>query len=346
MGMQTCGGIYAACPAPTITLTAPAAGATVSGMVTVSATASAASMFGLTVSSVEFIVDTTSVGTSMTSPDSVMWDSTKFTNGKHSVTAKVTDSNGDSTTTPATNVTVQNAAAAVGAMTPGQIFPAPMSGASGTAAVSVEPESGALHGKVRLAGITATAVTLNEGFAGASGPAIVRLAASGANAGEWDVPAGALLTAEQLRSLSQGKLYVIAASAVHPRGEIRGQLTPANVVVTFSPLAPVPQAQGVRAGAAGVIATTVDRSAHTLSINVNSTGVEEADAAQMDSAATGQTLASLGKDSVDMGHWSAELAPVSAAELANFEAGRWTATVATAVDAGGALRGEISAPRD
>jgi hypothetical protein len=344
MGMQTCGGAYVACPPPTITLTAPASGATVSGTVTLSANASASSTYGLTVTSVEFMVDTKAVGTAMSSPYSVMWNSTTVAKGSHSVTAKVTDSAGGTTTTPATMITTTGMAAAA-AMTPGQVFPAPTSGASGMAEVTVEPGSGAMRGRVRLAGMTATAVTVNEGFAGASGPAIVRLAPSGADGSEWDVPAGALLTAGQLRSLSQGRLYVIAASAAHPRGEVRGQITPANVVVTFSPLAPVAEAQGVRAGAAGVIATTVDRSARTLSVHVNSTGVEEADAARVESAASGRSLAALTKDSVEMGHWSTELTPVSAADLADFEAGRWYTTIATAVDSGGALGGEISAPR-
>jgi len=344
--MQLCGGAYAACPPPTITLTAPAAGATVSGMVRLSATASASSAYGLTVSSVEFLIDATSVGTATASPYSVMWDSTKVASGDHSLTAKVTDSAGDSTITPAININVQNMAAAGAAMTPGQLFPAPMSGASGMAEVTVDLGTGAMRGRVKLAGMTATAVNINEGFAGASGPVLIRLAPSAERAAEWEVPAGALLTAEQLSAFSQGKLYVMALSAAQPRGEIRGQIAPQNVLVTFSAMAPVKEAQGVGATAAGVIATTVDRSAHTLSVHVNSIGVDEADAAQVASRASGRTLAVLGKDSVDLGHWSAELAPVSAAELADFEAGRWYADIATAVDADGALRGEISGPRN
>ena len=342
---MACGGGYGgsvSCPAPTVTLTAPAPGATVSGTVTLTATASASSTYALTVTSVEFMIDAKAVGTAMSSPYSVMWNSTTVAKGSYSLTAKVTDSAGGTSTTPPIMINTTGMAAAAVAMTPAQLFPVPMSGASGMAEVTVEPETGAMHGKVKVAGMAATAVTLNEGFAGATGPTVVRLSPSAANATEWSVPAGALLTAEQLRSLAQGKLYVIAASAAHPRGEIRGQITPANVVVTFSAMALVRGAQGVAVGATGVIATTFDRSAHTLSIHVNSTGVEEADAAEVDSTGTG--VAVLDKDSLDMGHWSTELTPVGAAEIANFEAGRWHATIATAVDAGGALRGQISAP--
>ena len=45
-----------------------------------------------------------------------------------------------------------------------------------------------------------------------------------------------------------------------------------------------------------------------------------------------------------MGHWSTELAPISAADVGHFEAGKWYVSIATPVEAGGALRGQIRAP--
>src|SRR5204863_123468 len=78
-------------------------------------------------------------------------------------------------------------------------------------------------------------------FAGATGPRVITLVANGGTAGEWDVPAGALLTQEQLTALQQGKLYVIATSVANPRGEIRGQIVPGNIVVTFSRLDRTPE---------------------------------------------------------------------------------------------------------
>jgi hypothetical protein len=345
-GAAACGSGYAnACPPPTVSVTAPAAAADVSGTVTLTATATASSTYGLTISQVAFMVDGTVVGTASTSPYSVMWNSTTVANGSHSVTAKATDSMGDTATSSAVDITVQNTTAAAAAMSAAQIFPAPMSSASGTAAMTMTPASGALRGSVKLAGLTATAVTIHEGLAGTSGPALLALA-PGASAAEWTVPPEALLTAEQLQAFSQGRLYVVAASLAYPRGEIRGQILPDNVVVTFSPLARAPESRGVGERAGGVVATTVDRSAHTLSVEINSTGVDDADAAQVASAASGHVLAVLDKDSVDMGHWSTELAPLSAAELTGFESGKWYATIATAVDTDGALAGQIRAPAD
>jgi len=345
-GSMTCGSGYSnACPPPTVTLTAPASGATVSSTVPLTATASASSTYGLTVTSVEFLIDGMAVGTVTSSPYTFMWNSTTVTKGSHSLTAKVTDSAGGTATTPAIMINTTGMAIAV-AMTAAQVFPAPMSQASGMADLTVKLDTGATRGTVKLTGLSATAVTINEGFAGAAGPALIRLSPGGDNTAEWEVPANALLTAEQLTALSQGKLYVIATSAANPRGEIRGQIAPDNVAVTFSTMAPAAEARSVSLAAGGVVATTVDKSAYTLSIQVNSTGVDDADAAEVDSAATGRKLAVLSKDSVEMGHWSAELAPISAADVGHFESGKWYVSIATPVEAGGALRGQIRAPGD
>ena len=343
-GGMSCGGAYQpACPAPMVTLTAPVPGATVSSTVALTATASASSTYGLTVTSVEFLIDGTAVGTVTSSPYTFMWNSTTVTKGSHSLTAKVTDSAGGTATTPAIMINTTGMAIAV-AMTAAQIFPAPMSQASGMVDLTVKLDTGATRGTVKLTGLSATAVTINEGFAGATGPALISLSPGGDNTAEWEVPANALLTAEQLTALSQGKLYVIATSAANPRGEIRGQIAPDNVAVTFSTMAPAAEARSVSLAAEGFVATTVDKSAYTLSIHVNSTGVDDADAAEVDSAATGRKLAVLSKDSVEMGHWSTELAPISAADVGHFEAGKWYVSIATAVEAGGALRGQIRAP--
>jgi len=290
------------------------------------------------------MIDGTIVGTAMTSPYTVSWNSTSVTKGSHSLTAKVTDSANGTATTPAIMINTTGMAAAAVTMTSAQVFPAPMSHASGRADLTVKLDTGAAHGTVKLAGVSALSVTINEGFAGATGPALIRLTPSGGNASEWEVPANALLTAEQLTALSQGKLYVLATSAANPRGEIRGQITPENIAVTFSTMAPAPQARSLGTAAGGVVATTVDKSAHTLSVHVNSTGVEDADAAEIASAATGRKLALLSKDPVEMGHWSVELAHISAADVGHFEAGKWYVSVATPVEVNGALRGQISAP--
>src|SRR6184192_1589994 len=194
-GGMGCGGAYQpVCPPPMVTLTAPAAGAMESGTIALTATASASTAYGLTVSKVDFLIDGTLVGTATTSPYTVMWDSTTVTAGTHMVTGKVTDSANDTATTPAVSFTTTGHAALTVTMTSAQILPTPSSSASGTAHITVKLETGAMRGTVMLSGLTATAVTINDGFAGATGPRVITLVANGGTAGEWDVPAGALLT--------------------------------------------------------------------------------------------------------------------------------------------------------
>jgi hypothetical protein len=338
-----CGGAYGnPCPAPTVTVTSP--GATVNRTAKLSASPSAAGSASVT--RVDFMIDGTIVGTATASPYTVSWDSTSVSDGNHAFTGKVTDSQSQTATSAAVTLAVKNNPVFSVTMASAQISPAPNSTATGAANLTVKLASGATSGKVTLSGVTATAVTINEAFAGALGAGVIALAANGGTAGEWDVPAGALLTADQVTALLQGKLYVIAASAANPAGEIRGQITPDNVTVVFSGLAGAQEAPPVTITAAGVAAATVDSAASTLTVHVNSTGVDDANAAEVDTAAAGATgprLVALTKDSVNMGHWSMELATITASDVGNFNANKLYVNVKTPAAPSGAIRGQINA---
>jgi hypothetical protein len=344
-GGSSCGAGYMnQCPPPTVSVTAPTNGAAVSGTVTITATATAGAGYNLTIASVEFFLDgTTSLGKVTASPYTVQWDSTKATNGSHSLTAKATDNMGDATTsTPAVMVTVSGGMAAA-AMSPAQIFPTPDSKASGMARISVESQTGAVSGTVTLSGMAARAVTINQGFAGSTGEAVVTLAPRAGSTGEFVVPANVTLGAEQAAALAQGRLYVLATSDANPNGEIRGQLAPESVRVTFSELATSSEAAALGVRASGVAATTVDTHAGTLTVHVNTAGVEDATAARVLSGSAGTPLAELARSPVEMGHFSTELAHISAADVESFEAGRLSVSVAASAAPAGALRGAISA---
>ncbi|MCV7071961.1 PQQ-dependent sugar dehydrogenase, partial [Mycobacterium rufum] len=78
--------------APTVAVTAPSG--TVSGTLTLSATASD----NVAVAGVQFLVDNTAVGAQdTTSPYSVSWNSATVANGTHTVTARATDTSGNTT---------------------------------------------------------------------------------------------------------------------------------------------------------------------------------------------------------------------------------------------------------
>lgn len=100
------GGTYTAdITAPTVSITAPATGATVSGNVAVTATATDSGG----VAGVQFLVDGNNIGSEDTSsPYSVTWNSTTATNGSHTLTAVARDVAGNTTTSNSVNVTVSN----------------------------------------------------------------------------------------------------------------------------------------------------------------------------------------------------------------------------------------------
>jgi hypothetical protein len=90
---------------PTVTLTAPSEGATVSGAVVLSADAS--DDRGV-VSKVEFLVDGYLMDTDTTAPFSVTWTSTRILNGARTVVARAWDESGQSRDSAPVNITVDN----------------------------------------------------------------------------------------------------------------------------------------------------------------------------------------------------------------------------------------------
>ncbi len=89
---------------PSVSITAPTAGATVSGTTTVSMTASD----NVAVASVQVKVDGATVATDTTAPYSHAWNTTTVTNGSHTLTAVATDTAGNTATSTAVTVTVTN----------------------------------------------------------------------------------------------------------------------------------------------------------------------------------------------------------------------------------------------
>jgi peptidoglycan/xylan/chitin deacetylase (PgdA/CDA1 family) len=90
--------------APTVSLTAPAANAIVSGPVSLTANASD----NVGVDHVDFLVDGSIVGTASVSPYGVSWPSTGVPDGLHTVSARAVDTAGNQKTTSAISVRVAN----------------------------------------------------------------------------------------------------------------------------------------------------------------------------------------------------------------------------------------------
>ena len=125
---------------PTVAITAPAAGATVAGTITIGANASD----NVAVSGVQFRLDGVNLGTEDTAaPYSAAWNTTMATNGTHTITAVARDAAGNVATSSAVTVTVDNARPSVS-------ITAPASGAtlSGTVTVAASASD-----NVRVAGV-------------------------------------------------------------------------------------------------------------------------------------------------------------------------------------------------
>lgn len=91
--------------APSVSIASPASGSTVSGTINVSASASD----NVEVAGVQFKLDGSNLGSEDTSsPYSVSWDTTTATNDSHTLTATARDAAGNTTTSSAVTITVNN----------------------------------------------------------------------------------------------------------------------------------------------------------------------------------------------------------------------------------------------
>jgi poly(hydroxyalkanoate) depolymerase family esterase len=89
---------------PTVSLTAPASGATLSGSVTLTANASD----NVGVARVDFLVDGAVAGSDTTSPYSLSLNTASLSNGTHSLAARAVDTSNNTGTSATISVTVQN----------------------------------------------------------------------------------------------------------------------------------------------------------------------------------------------------------------------------------------------
>lgn len=94
-------------PGPTATMTAPTAGSTVSGTITLSATASDPSGSGI--AGVTFLVDGTATGAEVTTaPYTMSFNTATLSNGNHTFSARARNNNGATGTSSGDTVNVQN----------------------------------------------------------------------------------------------------------------------------------------------------------------------------------------------------------------------------------------------
>ena len=292
------------------------------------------------------MVDGAAIGSpATTSPFTVKWDTSTVTDGAHSLTATATDSTGKTVPSTAVPVNVLNNPQINVELTPAQIIPAPVSSAFADASITINLVTGATQGKVQIAGVTATGVTINQGFAGLTGASIITLTKDATITNQFDVPTGATLTAAQINLLVTGQLYVIATSTANPNGEVRAQLTPANITVVWTTVEGGQEVPPVAIEASGIAATTVDSAANTVWSLLNSEGVSDATDVEIDTGAPGTTgpkLVGLTETAPNSGIWIVKITPIAASDVANFTNNLWYINAITPEDKNGAIRGQIT----
>jgi carbon monoxide dehydrogenase subunit G len=105
--------------------------------------------------------------------------------------------------------------------------PAVTTAATGTGNITVNLGTGALSGSVTFTGLSsnATLAHIHAGAAGANGGVVIGLTGgAGGTSGTWTIPAGTVMTAEDLNSLITDGLYFNIHSVNNGGGEIRGQI--------------------------------------------------------------------------------------------------------------------------
>ncbi len=147
---------------PTVSITAPATGSTVSATVTLSATASD----NVGVVGVQFKLDGANLGAEDTAgPYSISWNTTTVANGTHTLTVIARDAAGNQTTSAAVSVTVNNGASDT---TPPTVsITAPATGSTVSAAVTL---SATASDNVGVAGVQFKLDGANLGAEDTAGP--------------------------------------------------------------------------------------------------------------------------------------------------------------------------------
>lgn len=119
---------------PTVVLTAPTPGATVSGLVSVSAAASD----DTGVAGVQFLVDGGPLGAEdLTAPFTAQWSSNQLSDGSHVLSARARDAAGNTTTSAGVTVNVRN----VDAVPPAVALTGPLAGATVAGLVTLTAEA-------------------------------------------------------------------------------------------------------------------------------------------------------------------------------------------------------------
>ena len=216
--------------------------------------------------------------------------------------------------------------------------------ASGRAAVTLDPASGAIVIQAQVSGLDdATQAHVHQAFAGANGAVIVPMAQDMTDVGHWSAE-GITLNAAGLTAFTSGQLYVNIHSPANPGGEIRGQILPEGIKVLLVELSGIQEVPAVDTNASGIASVTLDEAGALVTVHANSSGLGDASASHLHNAFGGTNGAveiGLTQDGSDPEHWFAEQQSLDAAQLAAVLAGSTYVNVHSPANPGGEIRGQV-----
>lgn len=210
-----------------------------------------------------------------------------------------------------------------------------VSGAFGSATLTLDRATRTLSAEVTLDGVTPTAAHIHAGAAGTDGSVVFPLAY-----GSSTTLAATVLSEEQLESLDAGELYLNIHSADNAGGEIRGQI---GREVFTSRLSGGQETVPVTTAATGSGRLVLDPATRTLTGELEIEGVA-ATAAHIHAGAFGSNGAVLVtlEDHGGHGHYTVPANTVLTDEQVDaLRAGELYFNVHSAANAGGEIRGQI-----
>lgn len=209
---------------PTVAMTSPANGATVSGA-TVAVSANASDNIGVT--SVQFQLDGTNLGAALTAaPYSMNWDTTVVANGQHTLTAIARDAAGNTATSSAVTVTVSN----VDATPPTVSLTAPASGAYVRG--SSVTLSATASDNIAVANVQFQVDGINDGAADTTAPYGATLDTTGLADGQHTISAVATDTSGNTATASETVTVDNTAPTVAVTAPANGATVNGSVAVT------------------------------------------------------------------------------------------------------------------